>query len=298
MDNQDVFDAVLGVDDDFLPDGWDGKTDILTEDGQLNDAAFVSDGEQDEELLVEENEESGEEAEEAPTTGEDEPAETPDQDAEDVTEEAPADEPEEPPAKPSRKLKLKVNHKEEELDLDSMSDEDLTALLQKGRAYDLIKEAENKKKFRDVYQEQLDAGMTDAVARVVAQAATDGKAYSLEDEADDAEEADKPAEDAAPSRNFINEVAQLQALFPEVKEIPDEVAKAAALGAPLLSAYLAYREKQSSKTVASLKKENEILKQNAAASARAPVKGVTGGGNSTPAKKDPFLEGWDDVDNW
>ena len=41
---------------------------------------------------------------------------------------------------------------------------------------------------------------------------------------------------------------QLKALYPDFKEVPDEVARAAAGGVPLLSAYLAYRDKQGEKT--------------------------------------------------
>ena len=49
-------------------------------------------------------------------------------------------------------------------------------------------------------------------------------------------------------------------------------------------------------SAASLKKENAILKQNAASAAKAPVKGVTGGGVS-PDKVDYFIEGFDS-DPW
>ena len=64
----------------------------------------------------------------------------------------------------------------------------------------------------------------------------------------------------------------------------------------LLMAYVAYRGKQSEKAAASLKKENAVLKQNAAAAAKAPVKGVTGGGNATE-KRDPWLDAFD-KDYW
>ena len=74
------------------------------------------------------------------------------------------------------------------------------------------------------------------------------------------------------------------------------MALAAAKGVPLLTAYQAYREKQSAKTAATLQKENRVLKQNAASAAKAPVRGVSGGGVE-PKKVDNFLKGFDS-DPW
>ena len=293
--NQDGFDAILmGTDDEFLPDGWDGKTDIFLENGQLNEAAFASDGEQAAETLPEENEDVADESADVPATDEEAQDVQPDQDADEETEEAPADGQEQAEVKPSRKVKLRINHKDEEIDIDAMSDAELKDALEKSRAFDRMKDAENKRKFREVYQEQVDAGMTDAVAKVVAQAAADGKAYDLED-ASGEEASDEAEETAAPARDFVAEVAQLRALYPDFQETPDEVARAVAQGIPLLSAYLAYRDKQSTQTAAALKRENAKLKQDAATAAKAPVKGVTGGGKATPPKKDPFEEGFDEA---
>jgi hypothetical protein len=299
MENQqDVFDAILGDDEDFLPDGWDGETDIITDKGELNDAAFALDGEQTESAAPEENDDGGESDADALTTGEEE-SDEPDQSADEETAEPAADEPVEPEVKPSRKLKLKVNHKDEEVDIDAMSDDELTVWLQKGRAFDAMKDAENKRKYRTVYQEQLDAGMTEAVAHIAAQAAADGKSYSLTDEEETPEEsAPAPTHTTEQQRDFVAEVAQLRALYPDFKEVPDEVARAVAKGVPLLSAYLAYRDKQSTQTAAALKRENAVLKQNAAAAAKAPVKGVTGGGDAKPPKVDPFIQGFDEALDW
>ena len=304
MDQKDVFVAELGDDEEFLPDGWDGETDIITDKGELNDAAFASDGEQDAEEQPEENEDGADQDADVPTTDEEATGE-PEQDADEETEETPADGQEQPEVKPSRKLKLKVNHRDEEVDLDAMSDEELIALLQKGRAFDAVKDAENKRKFREVYQAQVDAGMTDDVAKLVAKAAADGKSYALTDEEearDDAGSASEPEPARKPDtsvRDFAAEVAQLRALYPDFKETPDEVAQAVANGASLLEAYTAYRVRQSNKTAAALKRENATLKQNAAAAAKAPVRGVTGGGKATPEKKDPFEEGFDEaLENW
>lgn len=298
MDQKDVFDAILGDDEVFLPDGWDGESDIITDKGELNDAAFASDGEPVAEEPLEENEDVAEEDPDVLTVDEAEPQEQPDQNADDQVPEEPADGQNEPETKPSRKLKLKVNHKEEEIDINALSDADLITLLQKGRAFDAIKDAENKRKYREAYQEQLDAGMTDAVAKIIAQSVAEGKTYSLSDEEDPVEENPQDDTPIVPARDFAAEVAQLKALYPDFKETPDEVAVAVSKGVPLLSAYIAYREKQNSQTAAVLKKENAMLKQNAAAAAKAPVKGVTGGGSTTPKKKDDFEIGWDSAFEW
>ena len=297
MGQQDVFDAILGVDEEFLPDGWDGKTDIITDDGQLNESAFGSDGSQAEEQPPEENEDVADVNEDAPTT--DDPVEEqPVQNADEETPDVPADGQEQEEVKPSRKLKLKVNHKEEEIDINALSDADLITLLQKGRAFDAMKDAENKRKYREAYQEQLDAGMTEQVAKIIAQSVAEGKVYTLSDDEEPEANTVEPETPVIPARDFAAEVAQVKALYPDFKETPDEVALAVSKGVPLLSAYMAYRNKQSTKTVEALKKENAVLKQNAASAAKAPVKGVTGGGDATPRKKDPFEEGFDDADNW
>lgn len=291
---QEQMDAFIsGEIEPILPDGWDGESDLFAEDsGDLD--AFLSDGAEEQTELPTENEE-GNSVSEDPTTVE--------QDGEENLSDESGDGTENPDGETktetrSRKLKLKVNHREEEIDVEAMSDNDLIALLQKGRAFDALKENENKQRFRDIYNAQLEAGMTEAAAKLVAQNEV-GKTYALTDEAETpAVETPAPVEPekAAPVRDFKAEYEQLQALYPDVKEIPDEVVRNAAKGIPLLNAYLAYRDKQSNKTAASLKKENEVLKQNAASAAKAPVKGV-GGGGVAPKKVDPFLAGFDS-ENW
>lgn len=294
-ENKELMDDVLfGGDEPLLPDGWQEGDDLFAEvSGDMD--SFVADGSREETELPAENDEDTAVADD-PTTVEQAGEET--QSDESETDTDPADgQVEEQPR--SRKLKLKVNHQEEEIDVSAMSDEDLIALLQKGRAFDQRLEQENKQTFRRVYQEQLDAGMTEAAAKLVAQNEAGGKSYSLTDEEPAAAPATPAVEakETAPSvRNFKAEMEQLQALYPDFKEMPDEVARAAAKGVPLLTAYLAYRDQQSTKTAASLQKENRVLKQNAASAAKAPVKGVSGGGVA-PKKVDNFLKGFDS-DPW
>ena len=293
MENErELLDAFLDGDDEpLLPDGWKEGDDIFA-DTEDEGKAFGVDEPEDLSALTGENEEDSSDDSD-PTTAEDnETDQSADSDPEAVTPDG-EDKPEE---KKPRILKLKVNHTEEDLDVDAMSDEELVALLQKGRAFDAMKDSENKKRYRAVYQEQIDAGMTEAAARLIAQNEAGGKSYPLEDPAEPAPESAPVTEPTEPVRNFKAEVEQLKALFPEVKEIPDEVARAAAKGVPLLSAYLALREKQSAKTAAALKKENQILRQNAASAAKAPVRGVSGGG-AAQKPVDPALKGFD-MEEW
>lgn len=290
---QEQMDAFIGGEvEPILPDGWQEGDDLFAEVSDDVDS-FVADGSREEAELPTENEEGNSE-ESDPTTVEESAEESR---SDETADETNAPDGESEPQTRSRKLKLKVNHREEELDVDAMSDEDLIALLQKGRAFDQRMEQENKQKYRQVYQEQIDAGMTEAAAKLIAQNEAGGKSYSLTDEEPAVETpAVSTPEDPSPVRDFRAEVEQLKALYPEFNEVPDEVARAAAKGIPLLTAYLAYRDKQSVQTAASLKKENQVLKQNAASAAKAPVKGVSGGGVA-PKKVDNFLKGFDS-DPW
>lgn len=283
--------------DAILPDGWKEGDDLFAEsDDELT--KLLADGQEAESLTELENGDAGA-ADSAPTTGDESGANVPDAEAQ--TSQTPPDGEGKPETGAPRKLKLKVNHEEREVDLDAMSDDDLRALLQKGYAFDAMKDAENKRTFRKVYQEQIDAGMTEAAARMIAKDAAEGHAYALTDEEEtppSAADAPAPQSEAPKTRDLRAEVEQLRALYPDMKEMPDEVARAVSKGIPLLTAYLAYREKQSAQTAASLKKENTILKQNAANTAKAPVRGVTGGDSSAPKQKSIFEEGFDAGFNW
>ena len=234
------------------------------------------------------------ETEEVLTT--DQTEETADQSAEQETEEQSGQT--EEPVKRSRILKLKVNHEDQEVDIESMTDDELIAALQKSRAFDALKDEQAKARYREVYHEQVSEGMTPAAARLVAANEVGGKNYPLEDTA----EPEKPSTPAptvqTQTRDFVQEVNQLKALYPDFKEMPDEVAVAVSNGANLLTAYLAYRDKQTTKAAASLKKENEVLKQNAASAAKAPVRGVTGGGATNTKPQNDFLKGFDSYGEW
>ena len=292
MANKDELrDAVFGDEEPLLPDGWQEGDTLFPEDEQTV-SDFEADGPQDADGLLAENEDGNSESDDPTTVGEDEGEGQGDDDG---AEETP-DEDDPPEAKASRILKLKVNHTEEDFDVDAVSDEDLAALLQKGKAFDEWRDRENKKRYREVYQEQIDAGMTEAAARMVAQNEVGGKSYSLEDDPEPASAPAPETKEAPPVRDYRAEVEQLRALYPELKQIPDEVVRTASkANVPLLDAYHAYRDKQRTKTVASVEKENRILRQNAASAAKAPVRGVSGGGVA-PKRSDPFEKGFDSTD--
>ena len=323
MDTNEVVNSTASFDGDvepILPDGWKEGDDLFADSTGDELARLLADGQEADELSGLEND-GATPANAAPTPGE--PGADSVQDAgAQPTQTQPAGKqrngiPADPtadvgpdgagnaePRYASRKLTLRVNHADEEIDVGAMTDDELRTLLQKGRAFDAMKEAENKRTYRRMYQEQVDAGMTEAAARMIAKDAADGKAYALtDDEEEQAQDApptvgtpetpDKPK-----TRDLRAEVEQLRALYPDIREMPDEVALSVSKGVPLLTAYLAWREKGNTKTAANLRKENQILKQNAANSARAPVRGVTGGDNS-PAKPASLLErGFDEGLKW
>lgn len=277
----------------FLPDGWQEGDDFFADPSTWSGASQKT-GQSDETQTEEESTEDGMETEEVPTT--DQPEETADQSAEQEAEEQSGQT--EEPAKRSRILKLKVNHEDQEVDIESMTDDELIAALQKSRAFDALKDEQAKARYREVYHEQVSEGMTPAAARLVAANEVGGKNYPLEDTAEP-EKPSTPAPTEQPkTRDFVQEVQQLKALYPDFKEMPDEVAKAVSNGANLLTAYLAYRDKQTSKAAASLKKENEVLKQNAASAAKAPVRGVTGGGATNTKPQNDLLKGFDSYGDW
>lgn len=277
----------------MLPDGWGEGDDFFADPSTWSGNAAQTD-ESAEQQGDDGSTETDTGVEEAPTTGD---TEDPDnRSAESDTEQTESGQTQEP-VKNSRILKLKVNHTEQEIDINALSDEELIARLQKSAAFDAMKDDQMKAKYREIYNEQIDAGMTEAAARMVAANECGGKAYPLEDPAPETVE-EQPQATAAPARDTIAELAQLKALYPDFSEVPDEVARAYANGANLLTAYVAYREQQTSKTAASLKKENQVLKQNAASAAKAPVKGVTGGGATDTKPKNDLLAGFDSYGDW
>ena len=96
------------------------------------------------------------------------------------------------------------------------------------------------------------------------------------------------------TRDYAGEIRQLQRLYPEFKEMPDEVAHLAAEGESLLTAYAVWQGRQAQKAAEQYREENRVLKQNAAAAAKAPVRG-SGGGTSRQGRSD-FERGFESVE--
>ncbi len=108
-------------------------------------------------------------------------------------------------------------------------------------------------------------------------------------------EAEEPAQQPA-ARDYAREVRALYAARPELRgqDLPPEVTRACVSGQSLVEAYndFARRQCQDANT---LWKENRILRQNAATTARAPVRSVTRGGSTEAQPEDAFLRGFNEV---
>lgn len=272
----------------LLPDGWQEGDDIFAGEDNWGDDEGAAD--EQTAAAVEDQPEQTETTEEAEVPTTDVTAET------DVGQEAET-QVQETPARAPRVLQMKVNHKTYDVDVDQLSDDAIVERFQKAAAFDAMREQQQKQRYRQIYQDQIYAGMTEDAAHMVATHKC-GKSYPLTDqpEAPAAQPVQAPAQPqpAAPARNIQAEVDQVKAIYRDFDGIPHELVKEIAEGKSVLAAYAGYRERQSAKAAADLKKENAVLKQNAAAAARAPVKGVTGNGATGTKPADPFMQGFND----
>ena len=115
-----------------------------------------------------------------------------------------------------------------------------------------------------------------------------------EEQAELEREAQESAED------FRREVNELLERYPQLRErfaagegLPREVvAVCAQEKIPLRAAYAEYELKAAKTELEQLRKENEILRQNTSAAAKAPVKSAALGGSTNEQRKDPFLDGF------
>lgn len=116
------------------------------------------------------------------------------------------------------------------------------------------------------------------------------------------QQAQKADASAVPAqRDYRREMATLLGDYPELREtlskggmVPQEVIRTAAdRKISLSAAYAEYKAGEVKKEAERMKQENIILKQNADAKAKAPVKGVSAGGHVETKGKDPFLQGFE-----
>ncbi len=114
------------------------------------------------------------------------------------------------------------------------------------------------------------------------------------------EQAELTQEEQESAEDFRREVNELLELYPQLRErfakgegLPREaVAMCAQERVPLRVAYAEYELNAARTELEQLRRENEILRQNTNAAAKAPVKSVALGGSTNEQRKDPFLEGF------
>ena len=107
---------------------------------------------------------------------------------------------------------------------------------------------------------------------------------------------------------FQAQLAQIREIYPDFKTMPLSVLQAVQSGKSAVTEYVKYRNAKAAETAqkaakaetANVRRENAVLKQNAKAAQRAPVRGVTGGGGSAKdQQEDPFLAGFErDYQGW
>lgn len=306
MENEVMMD---GIDDGpILPDGWTEGMDIFADeepsilDSLADDAPDTTPAEETE----------------APTT------EQPAAEAEDAAtgEEAPTTEPEtqETPVNTKLRFKAKVDHNDVDVELDEA---DLPTIYQKAQATDraqnklgaysktvdyanklaasmgfssademLNAAAENYR--NSMLQDLLDSGTPQMIAEDYVNRHMAGMDTLLGGQPVDAQTPDPAPVATPPQRDYTAEAGELLSIRPQLRnqQLPDEVIQMVAAGKTMKDAYLEYEAKQQTAETERLRKENQILKQNAEAAARAPVAGTAGGGSTNQKAEDPFLVGF------
>jgi len=302
--------TVVEDEDALLPDGWGENDDIFDEGSWTGTEQGDASGEETEEQTEE-------------TTDEQPAAPTPEQ------EDAPGDEAAagqapttEPAQQQTNKLRFRARVDRQDLDVE-MDPSELPTMYQKAQATDRYRArmaeqeqlmeqlkqvarsmgkedpAEFLSTVRDNYQRsEIRRLVGDGVHEEVAKDMVERR-FAPVPQAPATGPETATAQQKAPTRDFAAEIAQLRDVYPDAvaKPIPKEV-----LGVtmdkdhpkPLLVAYTEYIVGQQKAEAEALRKENEILKQNAAAAARAPVSGVSGGGATDTKPEDDFLKGFND----
>lgn len=315
----------------MLPDGWAEGDDIFNPSAWAGQEAQADalEGENDHSL----EELFGVAAEETPTTesSEDGSAEVGEESAE-----APTTEPMPEVNSGILKFKARVDHEDRDVEL---NEADLPAIYQKAQVTDRVQEKlktqghtmdkaaqlaklmgyesvdqmldEVKANYKQGDIDKLvQGGLNEDVAKELIESryAREGYNENPKDESVETEpETVKPVE-AAPAQatreaEIKADVNSFYATHPELRSIkvPDEVYQATLKGAHFNQAYQSYLDKQQKAEAEKLRKENQILKQNAASAARAPVKGVKGGGATNQKGQSEFdrlfLEGFNS-DKW
>lgn len=300
MDEQNMA-AIPEEEDVMMPDGYGTGDDFFADEWTGQDADAQPEPEQEAEPEKPE--------EDAPTT--EQPKE--DHEAQEPEAETPEDAP--------RRLRFKARVDREDMDVDIGEDE-VPALYQLAKAGERWKAKNDTMRQQVEHYEQMAKGMGYATVDEMIQKTAEGyKAAKVQElmeqgtpqtiaedyvdrmmQREAAKAPDPEPEEPTPEsheRNIQAEAQELIVARPDLKmqQLPMEVVEAWRKGDNLLNAYNQYEARQKEAENQKLKKENNILKQNAAAAAKAPVKGVTGGAPTDTEPEDPFLKGFDS-DPW
>lgn len=300
MDEQNMA-AIPEEEDVMMPDGYGTGDDFFADEWTGQDADAQPEPEQEPE--------PEKPKEDAPTT------EQPEEDHE--VQEPEAETPEDAP----RRLRFKARVDREDMDVDIGEDE-VPALYQLAKAGERWKAKNDTMRQQVEHYEQMAKGMGYATVDEMIQKTAEGyKAAKVQElmeqgtpqtiaedyvdrmmQREAAKAPDPEPEEPTPEaheRNIQAEAQELIVARPDLKtrQLPMEVVEAWRNGENLLNAYNRYEAQQKEAENQKLKKENNILKQNAAAAAKAPVKGVTGGAPTDTEPEDPFLKGFDS-DPW
>lgn len=300
MDEQNMA-AIPKEEDVMMPDGYGTGDDFFADEWTGQDADAQPEPEQEAE--------PEKPKEDAPTT------EQPEENHE--AQEPEAETPEDAP----RRLRFKARVDREDMDVDIGEDE-VPALYQLAKAGERWKAKNDTMRQQVEHYEQMAKGMGYATVDEMIQKTAEGyKAAKVQElmeqgtpqtiaedyvdrmmQREAAKAPDPEPEEPTPEaheRNIQAEAQELIVARPDLKtrQLPMEVVEAWRNGDNLLNAYNRYEARQKEAENQKLKKENNILKQNAAAAAKAPVKGVTGGAPTDTEPEDPFLKGFDS-DPW
>ena len=112
------------------------------------------------------------------------------------------------------------------------------------------------------------------------------------------EAAEQPGtEETQPAQETERDLrAEAEAFFAQRpgSQMPETVLDAWLGGMSLSQAYAQHEAQICRAESWRLARENQVLRQNAEAAGRAPVRGVNGGGDTRPEPEDPFLSGFND----
>ena len=313
MEKDNIIETSPGDDDLMLPEGYGADDDLFADPktwtGKQADESAEESGD------GEDGKDDG--AEDAPTTAQDtaqdvngsENAETP------TTESAAPTTAQEKAETAANKLKFRAKYDSQEQDVE-MDVSELPTMWQKARNQERTHsqnvEYRNEARLNDEFARRVGYSSMKEMREKAEAAYRDAEVKSLMDSEGVSERVAKAiveqemaqksaAHDPAPKsgapakRDPKTEVDELLAARPDLrgKQLPEEVFVSAQAGKNLLLAYTEYEARQKEAEAKKVQQENSILKQNAANTAKAPVKGTASGGSpKDKGGEDDFLKGF------